>query len=193
MEELERDPREVLSLVVERAIEAKSLLCEENGGMVDSPPLLIGEFANGEGFVVPDLLEGHPTDTLPTILSGLFEIMSNKYQTPKFLWLAYVVEGYAKPIASMTKEDEKNHERGNLENEYKNNPATDIREGIIATVFPWEGDPLSQTILYRYNDSGLPVYDETQHDPSVAKEGAIPDLFRFFISYCHQVADAKNN
>ena len=76
MEEEERSPQEILSAVVARAMEAKYELCVENKGIVDAPPLLIGELPNGDGFLMPDLLEGHPTDSLPLMLGALGEGMA---------------------------------------------------------------------------------------------------------------------
>jgi len=193
MEEEKRDPHEVLALVVDKAIQAKWILCEENGGIADAPPLLIGEFANGDGFIAPDLIEGHPTDTLPAMLSGLLEGMTERYGTPKFLWLAYVVEGYCRP--TMTEEEMEKAKRGELEEEYKSNPDTNIREGIIATVYPWDGEAVAQTLLYRYDDNGMPVFDDIDESQEVGKAGggAIPDLFQMFITHCHRLVEAKNN
>jgi len=193
MEEEKRDPHEVLALVVEKAKQAKWFLCEENGGIADAPPLLFGEFANGDGFIAPDLLEGHPTETLPVMLDGLLKGMTEQYGTPKFLWLAYVVEGYCRP--TMTEEEMEKVVRGEMEQDYKNNPATDIREGIIATVYPWDGEAVAQTLLYRYDDNGMPVFDDLADFQEVGKTGGgnIPDLFQMFISHCHKVADANNN
>ena len=193
MEEEKRDSYEVLALVVEKAIQAKWILCEENGGIADAPPLLIGEFANGDGFIAPDLIEGHPTDTLPMMLTGLLEGMTEQYGTPKFLWLAYVVEGYCRP--TMTEEEMEKAVRGELEAEYKSNPATTVREGIIATVYPWDGEPLAQTLLYRYDDNGMPVFDDPDESQiaGTAGGGVIPDLFQMFIAHCHRVVESKNN
>jgi hypothetical protein len=192
MEEEKRDPREVLALIVAQAIGAKSALCEENGGIADAPPLLIGEFANGDGFMAPDFNEGHPTDTLPVMLTGLLKGMTETYGTPEFLWLAYVVEGYCRP--EMTDEEAEKATRGEMEEEYKNNPASNVREGIVATIFPWDGDPLAVTLLYRYDDKGMPVFDElTNLEGNVSRGGVIPDLFQQFIAHCHLVVESKNN
>jgi hypothetical protein len=193
MEEMERDPREVLALVVAKAMEAKWSLCEENGGITDAPPLLIGEFPNGDGFIAPDLMDGHPTDNLPVMLTGLLEGMTATYGTTKFLWLAYVVEGYCRP--KVDEEDVETAVRGEMEQEYKTNPATDVREGIIATVYPWDGEALAQTVLYRYDDNGMPVFDDLDETELIgnAGGGAVPELFQTFIAHCRLVADAKNN
>lgn len=176
--------------VIQKAMEAKYELCVENKGMTDTPPLIIGEFPNGEGFICPDVLEGHPTDTLPVLLTGLLEAMTQTFGKPKFTWLAYVVEGYCKPNIDEMPEG---WERGDMEQEYKENPLTDIREGIIATVFPWEGTPLAETVLYRYNDNGLPEYEEPLGASEGTGGGTIPDIFSQFLAHCHKVVDATNN
>jgi hypothetical protein len=192
MEE-ENSPEQVLAMVVEKAKQAKWILCEENGGIADAPPILFGEFANGDGFIAPDLMEGHPKDTLPVMLDGLLQGMTNQYGTPKFLWLAYVVEGYCRP--AMTDEEMEKAQRGEMEEDYKQNPSTDVREGIIATVYPWDGEAIAQTLLYRYDDNGMPVFDEADDFQEVGKTGGgnIPDLFQMFITHCRRVVEAKNN
>lgn len=188
MEEEERSPQEILSAVVARAMEAKYELCVENKGIVDAPPLLIGELPNGDGFLMPDLLEGHPTDSLPLMLGALGEGMANRMENDgsvRWKWLAYVVEGYAKPATELPTE----WERGDYETEYKTNPTTDVREGIIVSVFLWDGSAHGATVFYRYDDNGLPVYDTPEmtddDDKGASLGGAVADLFWAFTQACH--------
>jgi hypothetical protein len=190
MEE-EMTPTEILSAVVARAMEAKYGICEENNGMTDAPPTLVGELPSGDGFIMPDLMEGHPTDTLPLMLAGLAEGMVENFQSVRWKWLAYIVEGYAKPAGSVTEEELANHDRGKYEEEYKTNPATDVREGIIVSVFPWDGTPIGATVFYRYDDRGLPVYDEPE-TMEAELHGNIADIFRAFTKACHAYQNAQN-
>lgn len=185
MEEEERSPQEVLSLVVSRAMEAKYELCADNNGMTDAPALMLGELPNGDGFLMPDTLDGHPAEHLPLMLGALGEGLANRMETEgsvRWKWLAFVVEGYAKPATDNLPDE---WERGQYEEEYKTNPATDIREGIIVSVFCWDGTRMGATVFYRYDDNGLPVYEEPQLSDSNGLGGNISDIFVAFTEACH--------
>jgi hypothetical protein len=95
----------------------------------------------------------------------------------------------------MTDEEMEKTQRGEMEEDYKQNPSTDVREGIIATVYPWDGEAIAQTLLYRYNDNGMPVFDDPNDFQEVGKTGGgnIPDLFQMFITHCRRVVEANNN
>lgn len=185
----EMEPAELLSSIIAQAMEGKYELCVENKGMVDAPPTLLGELPDGAGFIMPDVLEGHPTDNLPMMLTALAEGLLERVGSVRWKWLAYIVEGYAKPNLTALPE---NWERGQMEEEYKTNPATDIREGLIVTLFPWSGDALNATVFFTYDDNGLPVYEE----PMTTQEqvgGLIADIFQSFTKACHIHETAQSN
>jgi hypothetical protein len=192
MEEEEQTPQELLASVVARAMEVKYEMCVDNNGMCDAPPVLLGELPTGEGFIAPDYNDGHPTDTLPMMLAGLAEAMMGNFESVRWKWLAYVVEGYAKPSENITKEELENHDRGKYEEEYKTNPTSDVREGLIVSLYPWEGTPIGTTVFYRYDDKGLPVYDEPEFMEGEIN-GNIADIFKAFTMACKALANAKNN
>ena len=190
MEEIEQTPQELLADVVARAMVVKYEMCVDNNGMCDSPPVLLGELPTGEGFIAPDYNDGHPTETLPLMLSVLAEMMHDKFSSVRWNWLAYVVEGYASP--SQNGEAPEGWHRGMLEEEYKTNPTSDVREGLIVSMYSWEGESIGATVFYRYDDNGLPVYDE----PNLSEqrmEGTIADIFTAFTQMCHAFDSAPNN
>ena len=190
MEEEEQTPQELLAQVVARAMEVKYEMCVDNNGMCDSPPVLLGELPTGEGFIAPDYNDGHPTETLPMMLSVLAEMMNDKFSSVRWNWLAYVVEGYASP--SLGGEMPEGWHRGMLEEEYKMNPTSDVREGLIVSMYSWEGESIGATVFYRYDDNGLPVYDE----PNLSEqrmEGTIAEIFTAFTEACHAFDSAPNN
>ncbi len=190
MEEEEQTPQVILAQVVARAMEVKYQLCVDNNGMCDTPPVLIGELPTGEGFIAPDYNDGHPTDTLPLMLSVLAEMMHDKLSSVRWNWLAYVVEGYSNP--NLGDEMPEGWHRGMLEEEYKMNPVSEVREGLIISLYSWEGDSIGATVFYRYDDNGLPVYDE----PNLSEqrmEGTIADIFTAFTQACNAFDSAPNN
>ena len=190
MEEEEQTPQVILADVVARAMVVKYGMCVDNNGMCDSPPVLLGELPTGEGFIAPDYNEGHPTETLPMMLSVLAEMMNDKFSSVRWNWLAYVVEGYGSP--SLGGEMPEGWHRGMLEEEYKMNPTSDVREGLIVSMYSWEGESIGATVFYRYDDNGLPVYDE----PNLSEqrmEGTIAEIFTAFTEACHAFDSAPNN
>lgn len=192
MEEEEQTPQEVLSAVVARAMEVKYEMCVDANGMCDAPPVLIGELPTGEGFIAPDYNDGHPSDNLPLMLSALAETMVDKFSSVRWKWLAYVVEGYAKPNVEDVNNLPDGWHRGLMEEEYKTNPTTDVREGLIVSLFPWEGKPIGTTVFYRYNDNGLPMYDEPEFvDGELG--GVIAEIFTAFTKACHAFHSAPYN
>jgi hypothetical protein len=191
MEE-EQTPSELLASVIARAMEVKYEMCVDNNGMCDTPPVLLGELPTGEGFIAPDYNDGHPTDTLPLMLSALAETMMAQFSSVQWKWLAYVVEGYAKPTHEGVESLPEDWSRGMYEEEYKTNPTSDVREGLIVGLYPWEGQAIGTTVFYRYNDKGLPVYDEPEMLEG-EMEGTVADIFKAFTMACKTITNAKNN
>jgi hypothetical protein len=183
-------PQEVVEFVAEKAKFAKYAWCEDNEGMADAPPLLMGQFPDGSGFIMPDLMEGHPSDTLPKLLSALIEAMEEHNGSAEYSWLAYVVEGYYRP---QTDEMPDGWMRGDLEQEYKTNPVSDVREGIIVTVYPWDGESHAKTIPVSVGDNGLPVFGDISDEGIGIGGGVIPTIFEGFRKFCGIKVSAQNN
>lgn len=184
------NPSEWLIALANKAKEMKYDWCVENEEMSDTPPILFGALATGEGFMMPDLLEGHPTETLPVLLNYLLHKMEEDGGVAKYEWLAYVVEGYFRPADEVA--DPEGYERGTMETEYKTNPASTVREGIIVTMFPWDGDALTVSVPFGMGDDGLPVFDEMTEIGSHGG-GNIPDIFTAFRQFCEQRNNIRNN
>lgn len=180
------NPTELLARIAETAKETKYELCQEHGGPADGMPVLLGMDSVGTPFMLPDVLEGHPTDNLGIILNLLANKLDEKNETMRWEWLAYIVEGYLNDVP-----DEnflENHERGEYERDYKNNPASTVREGIIVTLFTWEGESACTTLVYHYGDDGMPVWLESL-ETDESPQGLVPEIFGQFRAYCHHEGD----
>jgi len=189
------NPTELLSRIAETAKETKLELCQEHGGPADGMPILLGLDPTGTPFMIPDVLEGHPTDNLGVILGLLSEKLSEKNDTMRWEWLAYIAEGYLNDSPTLNELD--THERGDYERDYKNNPASTVKEGVIITMFTWDGDSACTTLVYHYGDDGMPVWEEAL-ETDEAPQGLVPDIFRNFHAYCEHEGDigallGKNN
>jgi len=138
----------------------------------------------------------HPVDALPKMLSDL-----NEEGLEKFAWLSFITEGYARSAVSNSKEAEElvellNQERGALEKEFNEKVDTDVKEGIIATLFTWENEHLVMTSFYKWGDDCLPIYEEINNETGIQRteeaDGKVPYIFNAFIKYCQMCEMLKD-
>lgn len=166
---------ELMSKIIETAKEMKSELCDEHKGPADGTPIILGVAKGGEPFLMPDILDGHPTDNLALLLQQLSSALKEKHGTMEWEWLAYIVEGYIN-------EDAQEFERGLMERDFKNNPASTVKESIIASLFTWNGENIVQSVTYTYGDDGLPVWDTVMDSDEAI--GIVPFIFTSFRTFC---------
>lgn len=186
--------------------EMKTYFSREAKGKEDLRPFVIVglEMEDDEGnkFVGGGLAEielkndEHPVDALPKMLSDL-----NKEGLEKFAWLSFITEGYARSAVSDSKEAEElvellNQERGALEKEFNEKADTDVKEGIIATLFSWENESIVMTSFYKWGDDGLPIYEEVDNETGIQRteemDGKVPYIFNAFIRYCQMCEMLKD-
>ena len=182
---------DILENIGRECQEYKTDLCLQNGGPDDGLPFILGTDCNGMPFVIADTLDGHPTDNLPILLNKIIGGLQEKNETMRWDWLAYVVEGYANGGDNETVGEVETldaFERGSLERDFKTNPSSQVKEGVIVTVFTWEGDSACRTMLYHYGDDGMPVWDEPM-DGDEPPEGLVPFIFRTFRTFCVNEGD----
>lgn len=184
---IRNDARLITDEIMGRVKRAKSAQCEQTP-MTDAPPMLFIAFGIDEsdpnyeaastycselglshtvniGFT-PLFHEGDPTDSLRSAIKQLAGTM-------KVDFLYFVAEGYMKP---MDKDEFQSHERGSLEKDFSENPFSEVREGIVVTGVDWDLTAVwSSTVTYRYDDFGVPTYDETQHDEMLIDDKFISD------------------
>ena len=184
----------------------KSHFSEQAKGKIDIEPFIVvglditddeGNRVMGGGIVELERENEHPVDALPKLLSKLHE-----EGLEKFAWLCFIVEGYSRCVDKDDKEGlEKlrHQERGELEKEFNEKIDTNVKEGIIATIFSWAGDCITMTSFYKWGDDGLPIYEEEDEDEMLKAdvgrtsetEGRIPNIFDAFIKYC-QMSELLN-
>jgi hypothetical protein len=175
---------QLLETLVASFMETKKELCEENIGPADITPLIIGSDINGKGFVLPDTLEDSPTDNLPLLLSALVNELQDLNNTLAWNWVAYIAEGYEK--ASGLPSD---FRRGAFEKEYRTNPASDVKEVLLVSLFTWEGVDTCGSVSYHYGDDGMPVWSEQRECELTSEQGVIPFTFGTFRKYCKHEGD----
>ena len=169
------DGRLLLENILSRSKNAKQAVCRETP-MTDSPAMafIVLECEKGAdeyddlrrycdslgltgtynvGFA-PLITDDEPVRALNDLLTGLAGNIDWAY-------IFVVVEGYCREMTELPTD----HESGRLEDDFRNNPFTDVREGIIISGTDREGRLLfSSQNLYRYDDFGVPTFDDEQYD-----------------------------
>jgi hypothetical protein len=184
----------------------KSHGCRENNGKTDLPPLvLVGkqlpaddedvEMRIGVGVVMMEMENGdHPVEHLPILLSQL----NDNVDMSDVVFLAFLVEGYSRDTKAETySEAVKEHQQfGSMEEDFLNNPNTDVKEGLIATIYSMDGTSGSMACFYKYGDDGLPIYEddtEISWSDDLDDNGRVPAIFHSFIKYLDMAKLVKDN
>jgi len=178
-ENLLSDGRILVSDILARSKHAKQQICGDQP-MTDAPPMafiaikcdpkndnyremrehssMLGLSDTYEVGFAPLITGDDPVESTKHLLDALAGNI-------KFEFLFVVVEGYGREVGSLPE----NYERGTLEDDFRNNPFSDVREGIIITGIDWGATRLfySQN-FYRYDDRGVPVFDAEIYDSSPA-------------------------
>ena len=154
----------------------KKQTCEKNNGPQDLAPMYHVVLDNDDILAAIAPIDRHPVDalmeTLPLVL------FNNK---PKFTM--YMVEGYMQTHDTLA--NAKSHVRGELEDDFKKNPATDVRESITVHGIDKEGTQVMGVVTYKYNDFGQPVFDEPMFAEVAGEmmEANVPMIFALSYQY----------
>lgn len=158
-----------IEIATQTFIQMKSALCEQFKGPHDLAPMLHFRYQHLKGYCGVLLGPGHPTDTIP---GAWLHIL--KDGIPEFVMV--MTEGYARTSKTMPT----NHQRGMMEEDFKNNPESDVVEILnIHGIDMNSGDQASGIVMFRYDDNGMPTFDEPAFSPcdGQALDANIPRLF----------------
>jgi hypothetical protein len=200
-EVLDNDIKAIMEDLLNRAIYAKTEMCKDDP-MQDSPPLFLvaveSDDSNPDHEACVDyqhefsLSKPYHLAMIPLIhqedIYDAYEDVVKALPIRPFDFLVLLVEGYAK--SEMTEEEVMNHDRGDFEKDYKENPFSDVREGIMMTAVDWNATSVwSIASLYRYDDQGVPEFDEEPMcttctvDTESETNGRIPDTLLATVGY----------
>ena len=168
----DHDIKAVLEDLLMRAQFAKTEMCKTEP-MTDNPPIfLVGvasdetnpdhdvcvEFQQEKGLAKPIHLAMIPLIHRDDVYDAYDDVVK-ALPIRQFEFVAVALEGYGTQNPEMMNATE--YQRGDMEEDYKNNPFSDVREALILTAVDWEGTSLwSIYCTYRYDDHGLPMFDE---------------------------------
>jgi hypothetical protein len=199
-EVIDHDIKALMEDLLLRAIYAKTEMCKEEP-MQDSPPLLLVaiesndtnpdhescvEFQEEQSLSKPYHIALVPLIHKEDVYEAYEDVVKSLPISP-FDFLILLVEGYTKSDVDMNHAD---HERGALEKDYKENPFSDVREGIMLCGVDWKGTGIwNVASLYRYNDNGVPVFDDEpmctrmEIDAETESLGRMPETLVATVAY----------
>jgi hypothetical protein len=169
---LETEIKQVMS----NFIDLKIKTCANNNGPQDLAPMYHVVLENDDILAAIAPLDKHPVealrDTLPLVLFN---------NNPKFTM--FMTEGYMRSIASLG--ETRNHVRGQLEQEFKENPAADVKETINVHGMDRSGTQVMGVVTFTYDDQGRPVFDEPMFAEVVEEmlEANVPQIFALSYQY----------
>jgi hypothetical protein len=179
-ETVDKDIRTIIADVLYRSQYAKNEMCLIEP-MSDNPPMILigykSDESNPDHEVAEDarqelgLSQAFHVPMLPLIhkpdIYDCFEDIVRAMPVDRFEFMVMVTEGYCRAIEDKagTHLDPNDFHKGELEQDYKENPFSDVREAIIITAVDWDSAGLwNTTCTYRYDDVGSPIWDEPIHN-----------------------------
>lgn len=157
-----------LRFIVGKFCEMKKGLCQREHGPHDLIPMLHFKYQHLNAYCGM-LLEGNPIEMVPVAWRKVLED-----GMPEFMM--FMVEGYATSKPSL-----EGHVRGEMEKDFKENPASTVSEVItVQAVDIKTGAQMTAVVPYKYGDDGLPEFGEPTVGPceGEALKCNIPYLFK---------------
>lgn len=201
-EATERDAKILIEDTVMRSQYAKTEMCKMEP-MSDNPAMMLiavesdetnpehdscVEFQQENGLSKPYHIAMIPLVHKEDVVDCIDDVV-RAMPIAKFDFIILAVEGYTRKFESdESREQAMNMEKGALEKEFRENPFTDVREAHVITAINWEGDTLWHTVTpYTYDDSGVPVWSETQADVNELTDdsdfGRIPNTLMAVVKF----------
>ncbi len=174
--DLDDDITKILTDLLYRSVYAKTEVCKDEP-MSDNPPLFLVAFESieenneeHEACLINQqelsLSKPYQVAMVPLIhkedMYDAYDDVVRSLPVRKFEFIAVVVEGYGKDLSQEADQSEvKKMNKGDLEKEYKENPFTDVREGLMMSAVDWNMTGVwGVANMYRYDDMGVPMFDE---------------------------------
>lgn len=152
----------------------KTEICQEDNGVSDMQAFVV--FQRGDVFECRQSgKDGHPFESLPDVLSDAFDDGLLKFDT-----VSIVVDSYVRLTPS---DDPMAYKRGDLENEYKNNPNAPVSEALTIATYGYNGQSAGRCHTYIYNDKGLPEFTEFEGKAQVKSE-FVDFVMSKYIDFC---------
>lgn len=160
-----------VKLAMQTFMKMKSSVCESNKGPQDLAPMLHFKYSHLKGYCGVVLAGGHPLQTIPVAWEHII-----RDGLPEFVMV--MTEAYAS--THQKNEPPQNYRKGQMEEDFKNNPCSDVMEIInVHGINIKTGEQYSGMVAFHYDDNGQPVFDEPDYNECAgeALKANIPALF----------------
>lgn len=152
--------------------------CRENKGPADVLPMIkavIGEVV----VAIPVIGDNEPRINVRDALGGLLGFMKT-LPKPSMKWdsISFCTEAYMRKTPDL-----ENYNRGELQEEFQNDPESDVGQCIILTVINWDGSDSMAIIEYGYDDYGMPEFTESVFNEGTMG-GEIVKVLKSFAMFC---------
>jgi hypothetical protein len=156
----------------------KEECCLREKGPCDVSSLIHVEVGEQRPVLIPVVGVNDPMESLQTTLGVLLSYFKSTNKGYKFDQIAYISEGYFR----VTSELPQNYKRGEMENEYNNDPTSDICQCLMINIFRWDCSSEMAVIKYGYDDYGKPLFES--YDTNRIAAGNVLDIMRKFRAFC---------
>lgn len=173
------DVLKIIGDVMRRSKYAKTEMCKSSP-MSDNPPMLIigrvskdGENDSEEYANRLDLSKQYDVAMLPLIhkedpYDCYMDAISHLPLEP-VAFILLIVEGYMqrtdKSALEGIRQGSGEVDGKSLKEDYETNPFSDVREGLVISGVDWEQDKIYMSAsTYKYDDHGVPVFDDVEAD-----------------------------
>lgn len=169
---IDHEVQTIMQDLLHRAKFAKTEMCKEMP-MTDNPPIMLitvesdetnpehdtaVEFQREKGLTAPLHIAMLPLMHKEDIYDAYDDVV-RAMPIRKFRSIILALEGYGTSNPELLDKDD--YERGDMEDDYKNNPFSDVREALVLTGVDWDTTKMWSIMqTYRYDDHGVPIYDE---------------------------------
>lgn len=182
------DIKKYCDLVASLSEIQKQEACLLNRGMADTHSFVSLSYRD-DVMTIEGSQSGNPVQNLPDVLDQVM-----KTGIVKFDALSFTAEVFMRrfDLANRSR-DEVNelvdtYKRGDLEKEYKENPLSDIIEGLFTVAISWAGDTAYCFTEVKYDDKGQPVYGRMGDDDTPSHlQGAVARTLNDYRIHCHSM------
>ena len=170
------------------AQQTKQELCAEENGIADLPATVVVQIGD-EYMCTQSGIEGNPVDNLPDHLQHIFDSGLRQFDSISLITDTYMRKA---DLKKTPEELAQTYVRGQLQQEFKENPFTDVTEGLAILTVMWDDiECAGRFIEYKYDDHGVPVYtvldDKDDHEP----KGRMSFIMTKFVDFMQRVVHAE--
>jgi hypothetical protein len=183
--------KDYCDIITKLSKQRKTDACHMNRGVAETTSFVSLSYRN-DIMTIEGSATGNPVENLPQVLDQVIQTGVVKFDT-----LAFTAEVLLRRVDVAEIRDEelkamvKNYKRGDLEREFRENPSTDVVEGLFTYAIGWEGDTAYSFTEVKYGDNGQPVYGEPEDssDDSTASRmsGSVERTMKDYRKHCRSL------